>query len=522
MSTAAASLMSYVGPVAEAFVQDKRFITAIMGPFGSAKTTSCIRKVVMSALWQNPGPDGVRRVRWCCIRDTYPQLEANVMNSWFSWFPKNKNNWNGNQMLHQVRFTAVMPDGTIAPLEIEMYFKAMGDRKAEDVLKGLELTGLWMNETDTLDMSVFLFGWPRTGRYPSAKDGGCQWRGVICDFNAPDIDNWSYDFLIEQNLGLSDQQISELREALGPNFGIGYHRQPGGRSTNPPPENLQNLPQGYYQGLILGYANKPNYLRRFVDNEFGAVFNGQPVFPEFNRDIHASSSEIAANPAYPIHGGLDGGRTPAMVLFQLIDGQMICLDEIVVYDPQQKGKRGSDDQVLQRLGPKAYTEMVREHLALHYPECRLGTIFYDPAIDYGEEEDDQYLLSHFRKELKGVKLRPGGKEANRLDPRLESVRRRLTAMPGGKPGMILSSRCKTLIRGFVGGYVIERVSLSNGTGRFRDKPSKNDFSHVMDALQYASLGAETRAAILDDLDARARRQPQANIRRGGYAGASRP
>jgi hypothetical protein len=40
-----------------------------MGPYGSAKTTSCFQKILNSvAMWQNPNPhDGVRRVK--VVRD---------------------------------------------------------------------------------------------------------------------------------------------------------------------------------------------------------------------------------------------------------------------------------------------------------------------------------------------------------------------------------------------------------------------------------------------------------------------
>ena len=30
----------------------------------------------------------------------------------------------------------------------------------------------------------------RVGRYPSMKDGGCTWTGVIADTNAPEEDHW--------------------------------------------------------------------------------------------------------------------------------------------------------------------------------------------------------------------------------------------------------------------------------------------------------------------------------------------
>lgn len=507
-----ASLMGYVGPKAEAFCNDQRLITAIMGPYGSAKTTSCIRKIVQSAMWQNPGPDGVRRVRWCVVRDTYSQLETNVMNSWFTWFPKTKANWNGREMCHRLRFDVMIgEDPRPQPIEIEMYFRAMGDQKAEEVLKGLELTGLWLNETDTLDMSVFLFGWPRTGRYPAAKDGGCQWRGIICDFNAPDIDNWTYDFLVEQNLGLTPEQEDKLRKVLGARFGIGFYVQPDGLS--PEAENKHNLPEGYYEGLAFAFANKPNHLRRFVRNQFGAVFNGQPVFPEFNRDIHVPREEMKPDRRYPIHAGLDGGRTPAMVFIQLIENQFRILDELVIYDP---GKT----EELYRLGPKAFAEEAREFVAERYPQCRMGTFFYDPAIDFGTDDDEEDWLRFFRKDFKGVKFAPGGREANRINPRLESFRTRMVKMPGGKPGLQVNPGCRVLIRALTAGYVIERIRRSNGSGRFRDVPIKNDFSHVVDAAMEASLGAETRAAVLDDIDARGR-AARGKVKHGGYAAQGR-
>lgn len=494
MSGGVASLMAPVGPKAEGFANDQRFLTAIMGPFGSAKTTTCIRKIVNSAFWQNPGPDGIRRVRWCCIRDTYGQLEANVMKSWFSWFPQTKNNWHGGRLEHTIRLQVLNGGGAAETIEIQMLFRAMGDQKAEDVLKGLELTGLWLNETDTLDQSVFLFGWPRTGRYPPAKLGGCQWRGVIADFNAPDIDNWTYDFFVEGKLGLDAEQEAQLKEVLGERFGIGFWRQPGGLSKDPLPENIQNLPHGYYEGLLLAYANKPNYLRRFVHNEFGAVRNGQPVFPEFNDQMHVAKDALPGDPNLPLLFGLDGGRTPALVVAQKTDiGQIRILGELVLFDPKE-------DQELARMGPTAFAEIAREFVDKRWGNYEFGIGFYDPAADFGEFDDAGTWIDIFKRSFGGT-WKPGGRDGNRLEPRLEAVRKLLNRSPGGQPGLLISSACSMLRRGFAAGYILERIKTSAGS-RFREQPSKNDFSHVQDALQYFALGLETRGRMLSEMDRR--------------------
>jgi hypothetical protein len=60
--------------------------------------------------------------------------------------------------------------------------------------------------------------------------------------------------------------------------------------------------------------------------------------------------------------------------------------------------------------------------------------------------------------------------------------------------MLDSEACPTLKTGFLGGYHYRRIQVSGE--RFDNRPNKNKFSHVHDALQYAVTGAgEGRALI---------------------------
>jgi hypothetical protein len=477
-----------VGPIARAFINDQMFISSIMGPYGSAKTTSCFQKIINCAIWQNPGPDGVRRIRVCVIRATYAQLQTNVMADWFGWFPKTEKNWNGEQMKHTV--TIDMPG--LGRLVIEMLFRALGDLKAEEVFKGMALTLLWLNEVDTLDMSVLKFGLPRVGRYPAQKDGGCAWSGIIADFNAPDVDNWVYDFLVNKDFGedMADL-VAQLREIYGPMFDINFHRQPGGREANA--ENLDNLPAGYYDRMLIGLND--NEVRRFVDNEFGAVSNGQPVYPEYNDGFHCKTSGLALLPGKPIHIGLDGGSTPAAVFAQEDDdGQIRVLGELVVMNPDATKQ-------LAKLGPTSFAREVRAFLNRNWPRARIGDLWGDPAMFYGGDDEDLSWAMLFGKEFK-VKVKPAPAKGNRLTVRLETVRKCLTINVGSKPGIVIADTCRHLRRGFNNGYVIQRVKFSDGSGRWKDEPNKNDFSHVHDALQYVVCGLRKRGQVSDDLDAR--------------------
>lgn len=510
---ARAATMKYVGPIASRFVQDRMFISGIMGPYGSAKTTSCFQKIIWITMWQRPGKDGVRRSRGCVIRETYAQLKANVMDDFFSWFPKTKDNFNGDDMVSKLKLD--IPGW--GKLEIEILWRALGEEnKPEKVFKGMQLTWLWLNEGDTLHRAVLKFGLPRVGRFPKAKDGGCAWSGIFLDMNAPDVDNWTYELLVEKNDGLTDRQRDEFRKIYGANFGINFHRQPGGRDPNA--ENLDNLPPGYYDRLMIG-AND-NDIRRFVDNEFGAVRNGQPVFPEFIDSFHVAINDLAVAEGIELCMAIDGGATPAAVFGQKMPtGEIRILDELVIFNDDE-------DRQLQSMGPTAFGKACREFVNERFPNARISVVWSDPASAYGETEgeDDLTWLDDFSLAF-GMKAKPAPVKGNRLkgpQGRLEIVRDLLVNNVAGRPGLILSPACRFLRRGFNNGYVIVRVARSNGTGLWKDEPLKNDFSHVQDALQYLVAGLNKRGSVLDEMDRRAAaKRAAANVKYTGFARARR-
>jgi hypothetical protein len=251
------------------------------------------------------------------------------------------------------------------------------------VFKGMQLTLLWLNEVDTLARDVLNYGLPRVGRYPAAKDGGCAWSGVIADFNAPDVDNWTYDLLVNKNLGVSPELIEQLREQYGREFGINFHEQPGGRTAEA--ENTANLPKGYYERLIIGFAGNENKIRRFVDNKFGAVNNGQPVYPEFNDAFHVAKGFVQPVAGLPIHIGVDGGSTPAAVFGQEDEsGQIRILAECVVFNPDAETQ-------LAKMGPRQFGRMAREYFDRMWPNAKVGDLWGDPAMFYGAGDSGEDL-----------------------------------------------------------------------------------------------------------------------------------
>lgn len=470
MSGTLSRLMDPPGPVARAFLQDRSLFPLIMGPVGSAKTTMCFARAINATLWQEPGADGVRRSRGVIIRDTYPNLKETTVASWHQWFPKEMGNWSGESpFTHRFNIQVNRP----RDVQLEVVFMAIGDKRVEDVLRGSEWTWFYLNEADRLSADVprYLMGRLRY-RHPQ---GGGGWYGGWADCNAPDTDNWVYKWFVD-------------REALG-DLGqdeIKFYRQPGGRE--PGAENLQNLPGGrlYYDRQMIGSSH--DYVRRMIDNQFGAVRNGMPVWPEFVDSFHVSKEDLVGDRRLPLIVAADAGLTPAAVIGQVMpDGQLRILDELVVYL--------EEDEQLDKTGPVAFGRMLRALLDARYAGFEVSG-WCDPAGAAGTDgsREDPHWMARVAQEAK-IRIRPAPVPNNALTIRLEAARRpMMRTLEGQRPGFFVSRRCKKLRKALNSGYVYRRTALAGGDGRFENKPVKNQFSHVADALQYFCLAAgEARA-----------------------------
>jgi hypothetical protein len=70
------------------------------------------------------------------------------------------------------------------------------------------------------------------------------------------------------------------------------------------------------------------------------------------------------------------------------------------------------------------------------------------------------------------------------EARRESVETQLGRLSGGEPALLIDNSCIRLINGFLGGYAYPEQGT---TGIYGDKPIKNKYSHIHDALQYVMV-----------------------------------
>ena len=463
------------GPVVKTFMKDDSFFRGLRGPVGSGKSVSCCIEILRRALAQEPNAEGIRKSRWAVVRNTNPQLKTTTIKTWLDWFPEEE--W--GKFLYSVPFTHMIRKGD---MELEVIFLALD--RPEDVKKllSLELTGVWINEAREIPKSIVDACTMRVGRYPSMRDGGPSWYGVIADTNAPDTEHWwpilagetvLPDYLTKQEAKMLVKpdnwsffnQPPAMHEIMGKDDVVDRYE------SNDEAENATNLTPNYYRNIIRGKTK--SWIDVYVLNKLGLIEDGKPVYDSFRHDVHVARSDCLVADKLPIYMGIDFGLTPACVFAQRIRGRWVILDELVAED----------------MGIVRYSDLLKQQMALYMP--REFYIFGDPAGDHRVQTDEATPFQILRS--KGINARPA--PSNDVLVRLEAVNSTLTRMTDGESGLLIDPKCINLIKGFSGGYHYKRIQTSGE--RYDEKPNKNRFSHIHDALQYLLLGAgEGRRLVL--------------------------
>lgn len=450
-------VIKYKPPGANAakFHGSDAFVRGLMGPVGSGKSSSCCVEIVARALRQKPSADGVRRSRWLIIRNTYPELKSTTIKTWETWFPSNVAPIKWDTPITSSMRISDIGDGT--SMELEVMFMALDRPTETGKLRSLELTGAWINEASEIPKEIFDMVTQRVGRFPSKLQGGPSWCGIILDTNPCDDDHWYYK--------LAEEEKPDEWE---------FFRQPGGLYKegtqflpNPDAENIFNLPGGYKYYLQQVPSKQDDWINVFLLGNYGSTKDGKPVYPEYNDKVHCLPTNIEAERGLPIVLGWDFGLTPACVVMQVTSrGKVIILDEVI-----------SEDMGIRQFANDAVKPLLNNKYA-GYTIHSAG----DPAGNIRAQTDERTCLQELLEA--GIYTEPA--PTNDFLPRRESVAFFLTKMSDGEPAFLLNPRCVNIRKGLAGRYKYERLKTS-GPARFKDRPLKDGYSHIQDALQYACL-----------------------------------
>lgn len=460
---------SYTGGL---FHASNAFVRGIMGPVGSGKSVTCCIEIFQRAKHQTPSRDGIRRSRWLVVRNTQPMLETTTIKTWLDWFPESV----FGTMNRKPPFTHRIEIGDIY---LEVIFLALD--KPQDVKKllSLECTGIWFNEARDIDYDLLSMATSRVGRYPSKKDKPDEtddkdwpaWHGIILDTNPPDDQHWWHKMAELDGWSIDRNGDSVNPKTIPEHLSWKFWRQPSGLS--PDAENIENLAGGYdYYKQMLGGKDQ-EWINIYVHGNYGYVKEGLPVYKNsFSSETHVATKEIPIKPAGLIYCGIDAsGRKPASIFLQRTpSGQIQAIEEFCVTDEEGMGAVSY---------AKALKMFIRERFPRHDIE-----MWGDPAGGWKSQNDEQTYYEILRGQ--GLFCKPS--PALRIPERIEAVVNMLERMIEGKPALLISPKCKMLVRGFQGGYRYRKMNVSGGK-TYDNKPDKTTgYADIHDALQYGLSG----------------------------------
>jgi len=446
------------------FLTSESFISLIVGPVGSTKTTAGIMKIAYHAKQMAPARDGIRRSRAIWIRNTREQLRDTSIPDFLKWYPDGVA---GSYLKSEYKFTLKFDD-----VECEVLFRGLDDSNDVRRLLSLQASFAVLDEFREINKDIFEALQGRLGRYPDGMmvphrpewgvdEKGNPIQGCVTDTgksnkhvwgmtNPPDMDTFWETFL------------------SNPPSNAEVFFQPSGLSQEADWVHL--LPSGYYEDLAEGKSDE--YVDVYIHAKFGKSLSGKPVFRGFNSDIHVAKGPLnyIKMSTHPLLIGHDFGLTPACTISQ-VDPQ----GRLLTYAELTSDGMGELRFIREKLKPL---------LAAKFPGMPV-LVIGDPAGQQRAQTDERSVFDILKQE--GFRVIPA--KTNSIAARVNAVDSWLTRMVDGKPAMLIDPGCRTLVQALRGGY---RYKIRTN-GHADETPEKNSFSHLVDGFQYTCLHADHNA-----------------------------
>lgn len=450
-------------PSVTPFLLSPKFQSFIVGPVGSTKTTASLIKILLEAKKMAPCKDGIRRSRCAVVRNTRQMLMDSTVPDFLNLFPEGEA---GAYLRTEMKFIIRVDD-----VECEVLFRGLDDAQDVRRLLSLQLSFAMLDEVREINPDVFNALTGRLGRYPNGMmvphrpewgldDKGNPVQGCVADDGSPLKKLWGATNPADAD-SFWEQYLSDPPENAHVTI------QPSGRSADA--DWLQHLPSNYYEDMMQGKSDE--WISVYVDGKWGSSLSGKPVFRAFSADMHLSKEPIKVAPTTVVIG-VDAGLTPAAVFTQqTYDGRVVVLDSITSHD------MGALRFIREKLKPL---------IAQKYAGATVAVVI-DPAAFQRAQTDERTVADIFRSE--GFLIKPA--KSNSITARLAAVESYLTRVVDGKGAFLVDPGCTELVQALRGKY---RYKV-NTKGERDEKPEKNAWSHVSDALQYACLHHDGGAVL---------------------------
>jgi hypothetical protein len=273
------------------------------------------------------------------------------------------------------------------------------------------------------------------GRLRNKPYEGYEHYSLNLAFNPPDMNHWLYTACTGKD---AEQRIV---------------KPPYMRLFEPSPrENETNLPPGYYDNQVASMP--PDMQERLLNNKWGSIRSGDPVYREFSRTIHVARNVRAAVDGALLRFWDFGYHHPACIFATLTPSGQLKVHRAVMGKDTEARKFAQDMKLL---------------TAEHYPWAQNFIDIGDPAVK--QQKDTGSTLQVLYEE--GIVMRFAH---SFITDGVDVIRRLLSTLNSGAPGVIFDEEnCRVLIEGLAGGYYLDE----------KRKPVKDGYyDHLCDAFRY--------------------------------------
>lgn len=430
------------------FFYSEKFISLVIGPVGSTKTTAGVMKILHHAAMMAPCRDGIRRSRAVWVRNTREQLRDTSIPDFMKWIPDGVM---GNFLKTEYKFTIRVDD-----IECEVLFRGLDDANDVRRLLSLQASFFIFDEFREIHPDIYNAAQGRLGRYPDKMMNGV---GCVTDDGRPNAHLWGMTNPPDQ-----DTFWEELLTSPPENMHVTI--QPSGLS--PEEDWTQFLPDDYYENLAQGKTE--DWIDVYIHAKWGKSLSGKPVFSAFNRSQHIAKKKLnVLQDGKTILIGIDAGLTPAAVI-----GQQTHDARVIIYNAIVSQDMGALRFVREKLKPL---------LTERFPG-RTFLVILDPAAFQRAQTDERTVADIYKAE--GFRVKPA--KTNSIAARIAAVDNYMTRTVDDKPSLLMCPEgAVPLIRACAGKY---RYKI-NTKGVQDDKPEKSHpWSDVADGFQYLCLHAD--------------------------------
>jgi hypothetical protein len=381
---------------------------------GEGKTTALVMSCFYHTL-NNPG------AHWVIIRETWQSLKRTTYQEFLNWFEP----YVETKQENSSSAVAVWKK----PLKGKVWFIPADSPMDSGKLQSLEIAGVGIDEAVPVGMSGGVSETVFDIMLGRRRQKGMNWMAckVVC--NNPSPQHWVYRRFIETPIeGFNVFQTDA-------------------------PENIKNLPPSYYDELKAVWAHRKDLIRRYVQGEYCAVYEGEPAVPTFDVEKHVCEADSMPplDRSKEVIALWDASMHPALLICQLHNGKLYVYDEFF------------------GTGIGVY-ELIKAHMSPQYFGLKFRHIGDDTMTRMEQSKayaaDRANCAANVIIKMLGGTFTPG---AHYIHTRLEAIQ--MACYDGD---VIVSKNCRYLVEALAGAWSLVETN----------KKKSHPYSDLGDALSY--------------------------------------